>query len=197
MKIIEVTGISGAGKSFIINQMKLDTNYKFDDDFFKKKTLNFKLILYFLKANKAKHQFLIILHIAYLLDFDFFDKVNFIRNTVKKISKYYYLKNYNSSETIVVDEGVTHIYQNVISHNKTNKALFSLVTKLINLNKIDKGVAQIIIVDASNNIIRKRLISRGHRRIKDENSISSFIINSRASLEIIYLMFDVNIIYNN
>jgi dephospho-CoA kinase len=79
----------------------------------------------------------------------------------------------NNRETIIVDEGVSHLYQNVVSHRKQNNQLLcTLVDKLIDKSEVSH---EIIVVTAKDEEVFQRLQSRGHKRIKSEKEIAHFI----------------------
>jgi len=176
MKIVEVTGIAGVGKSYIIALLSKKGNFIFDYEIIKKYNLNdFKLLIYFFKNKKSLYLFNDILHLAFLLNIPLFNKINFIRNSIKKFGKNYFITSSlpDNKRTVIVDEGVSHLYQNVVSHRKqNNQKLRTLVNKLIDKSEVSH---EIIVVTAKDEEVFQRLQSRGHKRIKSEKEIDNFI----------------------
>jgi len=58
MRIIEITGVAGVGKSYVITLLSKRNNLLFDKDIIKKYNLNdFKLLIYFFKNKKSLYLF--------------------------------------------------------------------------------------------------------------------------------------------
>ena len=177
MKIVEVTGIAGVGKSYVIALLSKKGNFIFDNEIIKKYNLNdFKLLIYFFKNKKSLYLFNAILRVAFLLKVPLFNKINFIRNSIKKLGKNYFITSClprNNELTIIVDEGVSHLYQNVVSHKKqNNQKLCRLINEIIEESNVSH---EIIVVTAKDKDVFERLQSRGHKRIKSEIEIDNFI----------------------
>ena len=177
MKIVEVTGIAGVGKSYVINLLAKEENFIFANEIIKQYKLNdFKLLIYFFKNKNSFHILNVIIKLAQLLNIPLFHKINFIRNSIKKFGKNHFITSYleeDDNVTIIIDEGISHLYQNVVSHTKQdNKKIRELVDTLIEYSKIEH---QVVIITAENNIVFERLHSRGHRRITSETEITHFI----------------------
>jgi dephospho-CoA kinase len=165
-KIIEVTGVAGVGKSFVIDRLMLqNSNIILDSDVIKRYKLSDLYLFYlFFKTKRSFSNFLNILKISLFLNMGVFDRLNFIRNSIKKIGKDYFLEHiFNENKIVLVDEGISHLYQNIISPNRQNdRYLTRLVDKIIsNLN----FSRDIIVVDAPFEVVYERLKQRGHKRV--------------------------------
>jgi len=179
VQVVEITGIAGSGKSYILSQLKglniIEHSHLND----------FKLFYLFFQCKSSSKILRIIFNIAFKLDFSFYDKLNFIRNSIKKVGKnYYYKKVQKSSDSlVVVDEGISHLYQNIVSvhSSKLNKDLTSLIDSLIDLvDKPDK----IIIIMSSQEKVLTRLKQRGHKRVTNNIELYEFTKNSLENMEI-------------
>jgi dephospho-CoA kinase len=187
MKIVEVTGIAGVGKSYVIALLAKKDNFFLDSDIIKKYNLNdFKLLIYFFKNKKSLYIFHAIIKIAFLLQVPLFNKINFIRNSIKKFGKNYFISAYlpkKNELTIVVDEGISHLYQNVVSHKKqNNQKLCKLIDELIEKSNV---YHDIIMVTAKDQDVFERLKLRGHKRIKSEIEIDAFIETGKDNIEVL------------
>jgi len=191
MKIIEITGIAGVGKSYIITLLSKREKYLLDKDIVNQYKLHdFKLLIYFFKNKKSLYIFNDIIKIAFLLKIPFFNKLNFIRNSIKKFGKNYFITQCLETQEeciLIIDEGVSHLYQNVVSHRKQNsEQLCQLVDKIIEYAEIKH---QIVIVTAEDTTIYHRLQRRGHKRIKSEQEIENFIEMSKRNINALYKKF--------
>jgi len=182
-RIIEITGVAGVGKSFIIKRL-LNQNpaTKLDSEIIREYNLNdLCLFLLFFKSQKSFDNLINILKLSIIIDgMGLFDRLNFIRNSIKKIGKYYFLKyEYDEKRIVLVDEGVSHLYQNVISPNSHNsKKVVRIIDRIIfNLN----FSWDILVVDAPFETIYERLKRRGHKRVKP-NELISFIKKSKEQI---------------
>lgn len=195
MKIVEITGIPGVGKSYFVDKNKLKPiNVLYDNDLIKKFNLtDIKLFFIFFKCKKPISQLKIILKIAVLIEFSFFDTINFVRNTIKKIGKNTYYLSINNSETVIIDEGISHLYFNVVSVNKNvNKKINILLKALLSYNDIGK----IIIIDDKDLVIKKRLFTRGHKRVSNVNDAERFVENCRLNLKLMKENLDTTTLIN-
>ena len=207
--IIELTGIPGAGKSTVINTLIREVpNKKYIFDVKKYILQNWifsidNVIFYdFILLTKL---FLLTKEDIYLLKYifmiiknshnSFFHKVNIIRNTLKKILIYRYIK--NKEDIFFIDEGVTHIAFTVFVDIGKVLDQDKLQTLLDMLPKIDK----LIIIEAPYPILLQRVIDRGrtgHRRINfdSKQDIESFLKQSNIVLDAIQKHFN-SYIYKN
>ena len=183
MKIIEVTGISGVGKSYTLDMLKEKKNAVLDTDIVNDYRINdVHLFYYFFKNRFSIRSFKLIVEIALTLNMTLYYRLNFIRNSIKQIGKnYFFICRYKGDKVILVDEGISHLYQNIVIPNNQNESyIFNLLDKLMsNLNFSN----EIIIVEASSKMIFNRLKNRGHKRINDkEEEIQLFIKNSQNAI---------------
>jgi len=182
-KIIEITGVAGVGKSFTIEQLlKQNPNTLLDTQIIKKYNLNdISLLFLFFKSNRSFKNLLNILKLSTLVkNMGLFNRLNLIRNSIKKIGKDYFLRyKFKEDKIILVDEGISHLYQNIISpRGKNSKKAIRVVDKIIsNIN----FSSDIIVVDAPFEIIYKRLKSRGHKRVP-KDKLAPFIKNSKEQI---------------
>ncbi len=177
MKIIEITGIAGVGKSYIIKLLAERENTLLDKEIIKEYKLNdFKLLIYFFKNKKKLAILSLTIKVAFSLKMSLFHKINFIRNTMKKFGKNYFITQrlkLKTDETIIIDEGISHLYQNIITQDRSNQdELLKLINQVIDLAEISHTI---IIVKAKKQTVFERLKSRGHKRILKEEEIVPFI----------------------
>ncbi len=199
MKIVEITGVAGAGKSHILKTLLKDRYTISDDKIIKRYHIgDIYLIYLFFKSKNAFTILKVLFKIAKELNMSLYDKFNFIRNSIKKIGKNRYFANINfiDDRVVFVDEGVSHIYQNIITTKvQNNLKILILLNEFISL--IDKP-DEVIIVDAPNKTIVDRLKRRGHKRLRDSDDIELFVKNSKKNLSIIDKKFNnTKVIFNN
>ncbi len=182
-RVIEVTGVAGVGKSYIINKlMKKSDNIVLDIEIIDKYNLNdFYLFYLFFKVKNSFKIIKLIIKIAYELNMPLYNRVNFVRNSIKKVAKEYFLTHiYNEDRIVLVDEGISHLYQNIITTNRQNNPyILSLVNQIISNMRLS---LEVVIVDASSDIIIKRLHQRGHGRVKNLEEIKTFVKQSKQNL---------------
>jgi broad-specificity NMP kinase len=198
MKIVEITGISGVGKSYIISIISKNKNIVLDTTLIEKYHLHdLKLTFYFFKNKNSLQTLLYIIKSSFLLDLNILYKLNFIRNSIKKIGKDYFFKYklQNKENIILVDEGIIHLFQNIVSCNKSNKQnILNIINKIIDLSGFSN---KIILVDATDNIIKKRLQKRGHTRLKNLKKINIFVENSRKNIIFLKKTYSTILIFND
>ncbi len=199
MKIIEITGIAGVGKSYILDILTKERYVISDMELIKKYHITDIYLFYLFFKNKNSLDMLrVILDITKELNMSFLDKFNFIRNIIKKIGKNSYLSNIDfiDDRVVLVDEGISHIYQNIVTtKTQNNLKILILVNKLISL--IKELPNKVIVVDAYTPTIIERLEERGHKRLKDISEIELFVKNSKKNLSVISKIFpNVKMIVN-
>ena len=183
MRVVEVTGIAGVGKSYIINQLNQNKEIILDSTVMQQHHLNdIKLGFFFFKSQNSLEMLKIIVQIAMGLKRGIFHKVNFIRNSMKKIGKNYFLIHDKKNQLILVDEGISHLYQNIIACNQNDKESIRLIDRLLLLSNFSNRV---VVVDAPQEVIFERLKNRGHKRLEKNDEIWQFIKNSKINLEMI------------
>jgi RNase adaptor protein for sRNA GlmZ degradation len=105
-----------------------------------------------------------------------FHKLNFIRNTIKKFGKNHFITKklkLKEHQTVIIGEGISHLYQNIITQNSSNQEkLLKGINQIVSLAKISHTI---VIVTANNQTIFERLKTRGHKRISREDEIEVFI----------------------
>ena len=158
MRIIEVTGIAGVGKSYIINIISKNKNLVLDTHLIEKYHLNdIKLTICFFKNKNSLLILKYIFKISFLLNRNIFHKFNFIRNSIKKVGKNYFLKNKlqdHEKKIILIDEGIIHLYQNVIPYKQNNKKIIlNLINEIVTLSHFSN---RIILIDSADTIIEER-----------------------------------------
>ncbi|PNX52938.1 MAG: hypothetical protein BV458_07030 [Thermoplasmata archaeon M9B2D] len=207
--IIELTGIPGAGKSTVIEKLK---------NTLQSKELVFDLQAYVLERSvlpirgKIAYELLLYRHILLLKPSDWkllinlfsivrisnntlFHKINIVRNTLKKLIIYRYVK--DRKEVFLIDEGVTHI----------PFTAFVDVGKKISGEKVERflrdipPVDHLLIVDAPDDLLLERVVARGakgHRRINfaSKEDIVEFMQQSRRVLEYIKKYFGASLYQN-
>jgi len=190
MKIIEITGIAGVGKSHILNKLLKNRKSISDMKLIKKYHItDIYLVYLFFKTENSLELLRVIKDITKELNMSLLDKINFVRNTIKKVGKHTYLSNieFIDDRVVLVDEGISHIYQNVVTgKTQNNLKIFILLNKFISLVKLPDKV---IVVDASTPKIIKRLENRGHKRLINQKDIEQFVESSKKNLSIVYKKF--------
>ena len=187
MKIIEITGVAGVGKSYILNKLLEKKRYTISDmEIIKRYHITDIYLFYlFFRSRNSLKLFRIILDITKELNMSIFDKINFVRNTIKKVGKQSYLSNIDFiyDKVVLVDEGISHIYQNIVTgKTQNNLKILILLNKFISLiNHPD----EVIVIDAPTPIIVDRLKERGHKRLRGCKNIERFVENSKRNLSII------------
>ena len=191
MKIVEITGVAGAGKSHILKELLKNRYTISDEEIIKRYRIREIYLIYLFFKSKNSFKILrVLFKIAKELNMSLYDKLNFIRNSIKKIGKNRYFANINfiDDRVVFVDEGVSHIYQNIVTTKvQNNLKILILLNDFISL--IDKP-DEVIIVDASIETIVDRLKKRGHRRLKSVEEIELFVKNSKKNLSIIEKKFN-------
>ncbi len=196
-RVIEITGVAGVGKSFIINRLvKQNSNIILDKDIIKRYRLNdLKLFILFFKNKRALSNLINIVRVSSLLKMSLFDRVNFIRNSIKKIGKDYFLRyRFREDNIVLVDEGISHLYQNIISPEKEEyKDIIRILDKIIFALKPSYSI---IVVDAPSKTIIKRLRDRGHKRITPDK-IERFVLKSKEHISILKSRFPKTLTITN
>ena len=191
MKIIEITGVAGAGKSHILKTLLKDRYTISDEQIIKRYHIREIYLIYlFFKSKNAFKILKVLFKISKELNMSLYDKFNFLRNSIKKIGKNYYFKSINfiDDRVVFVDEGISHIYQNIVTTKvQNNLKILILLNEFISL--IDKP-DEVIIVDAPTKTIVERLKRRGHKRLRDSDDIELFVKNSKKNLSIIDKKFN-------
>lgn len=157
MNYIELSGQPGSGKSTFLISKKI--NYS-SNDLYKK---IFKKIIFFWEGLKylPLKRLRILLHWSYLENVSFFFKINIFLNSVSKFGSYQYLIKRNINNNIkfhIIDEGISHLPFLFLNTNPEN------VIDLISFEL--KRIKVIYLISPGFDIIKKRLLSRGHKRLR-------------------------------
>ena len=207
--IIELTGIPGAGKSTVLKSLK---NLR-DSEGFIFDIQNYILSRTFLPFHgKIGYEFVLLTKIFLLKSEDwlllkyvflliknsgnsFFHKVNIVRNTMKKLIIYRYIK--DSNTVFFIDEGVSHIPFTVFVdiYKSMNSEKLKVLLELL------PSVDFLLIIDAPDAILLERVIERGkegHRRIdfNSKEKVECFMQQSREVLELLKMHFSGYVYYN-
>jgi len=189
MKTIEITGIAGVGKSYILKNLLNNRGVISDKELIKKYYITDIYLLYkFFRTPNSLQLLKLIIDIAKELNMSILNKINFIRNTIKKIGKQNYFSDieFIDGRVVLVDEGISHLYQNVVTgKTQNNLKIFILLNKLLSLVKLPDRV---IVVDAPKEVIVERLKERGHKRVS-KRDIEHFVDISKKNLSIVYKRF--------
>ena len=207
--IVELTGIPGAGKSTVLESLKLlqeNPLFVFDiQDYIMRKSflplggkVGYDLLL-------LRHVFLLKSEDMRVLKYAFsyikrsmnslLHKMNILRNILKKLIIYRYIK--DRDEVFFIDEGISHIPFNifvdvgdVLNHEEVKDFL-----------KLLPSVDAVLTIDAPDELLLERVIERGregHRRIdfNSKEKVVCFMQQSREVLELLKKHFN-GYIYNN
>jgi dephospho-CoA kinase len=184
MRVIEVTGVAGVGKSYVLSKLSQNPNIVLDTALIKAYKLNdLRLGILFLKQKKSLKMLWLMIQIAFKLKMSLFHQINFIRNSIKKFGKEVFIHHQltKMENIIIVDEGISHLYQNIITDkNDDNEALIALVDQLIVSVEFNN---EIMIINANETTIYHRLFNRGHKRLKSGDEIKKFIIKSQTNIQ--------------
>jgi dephospho-CoA kinase len=208
--IIEFTGAPGAGKSLIINMLlkKHTTNHLVIDieSYIQKLffislpgTIGYDITLLFnFYRLKYPDYILILKSIIQLYENKNIlrHKINIFRNIFKKLVINRILLSKN--ECFIVDEGISHI----------PISLFVDIDTEINISKTEAfykylpQLNKVILIDVDHKSLVERVIKRGergHARIdfSNKNNIESFMLKSRAVMELSKKKLNPKIYYNN
>ncbi len=88
-RVIEITGVAGVGKSYIIDKLaKQNRDILLDSELVDRYRLNdIRLLIEFFKIERPLDTLRDTIRLSILLDISLFNKLNFIRNTIKKIGE--------------------------------------------------------------------------------------------------------------
>jgi len=133
--IVEFTGIPCSGKSTIYSVVKENMKNEYFENVFDAKEYMLKKMFFYIPQNKVMNIIITDLALSYIflsLDKDqkkyafrmlpkiftlqagIFNKLNLIRNVIKKISMYFYILRTAEKGVYVFDEGLIHCLQNVL-----------------------------------------------------------------------------------
>jgi dephospho-CoA kinase len=197
MRIIEVTGVAGVGKSYILDELKQRENVILDTTIVEKfKLNNIYLLALFFKSDNSLKILQLSISIARQLKIPLLSKIKVVGNIVLTIGKNNFLVNrYNEDKIVLVDEGISHFYQNIVVATEQNyKNILEFLNNIISLSNFSNDI---ILVDASFETIFKRLKNRGHKRLKDEKEIQAFVQKSKEHLVVMKKRFPNIINVNN
>jgi len=200
--MVELTGIPGAGKSTVLQRLKLlheSESFIFDiQNYMLRRTflplkgkVGYELLLFsrmFLLKSEDWYLLKYVLGLIKKSGNSFLHKINILRNTCKKLIIYRYVK--ERDEVFFIDEGVAHI----------PFTIFVDITTDINCDELKVLLSQIpsvealLTIDAPDNILLKRVLERGkkgHRRIDFDSmeNMESFMQQSREVLNYIQSHF--------
>jgi hypothetical protein len=208
--IIEFTGIPGVGKSTIINEIiksGIDKTIVIDVEKYIKANFYFNLpgligfdiilIVNFFKLKKNDCRLLLKSFVIL-----FFNKnismhsINIFRNIYKKLVIHRVIQNKN--KIFILDEGLSHIPMSLFIN--VNRDIVN--TTVIDFLKYIPRADRLILIDADDSILLKRVLIRGekgHRRIdfSNRNNVVSFVNKSRDVIEILKKELKPHIYYNN
>ena len=194
--IVELTGLPGSGKSYILSKMKevelKDLNLVTDIPFFllgkctgaRGNWLIYELFLLSQFLRLKLSDWRIVLESIRFLRMGsegFLTRCNILRNILKKLITYRLLE--HTSEIVIVDEGISHIPMSLF----VQRGLDIKEDEVINFITLLPNVDKLIQVVASQEIVLSRVVQRGfsdHRRISI-NNIFSFLLKSRQVADII------------
>jgi deoxyadenosine/deoxycytidine kinase len=196
--IIELTGIPGAGKSTILESLKNgqeSEGYIFDiQSYILKKSLlplqgkiayEFVLFMYTYLLKRSDWELLKnIFMIVKCSSNSLFHKVNILRNSLKKMIIYRYIK--EKDEIFFIDEGVSHIPLTVFVDIGQRIRTDELEVFLEHI----PPVASLLIIDAPDETLLERVIARGkegHRRMDFDlnGNVECFMQQSRKVLKLV------------
>jgi len=207
--IVELTGIPGAGKSTVLERLKsLQGNplFVFDiRDYIMRKSflplrgkVGYDLILLghiFLLRSEEWSVLKYVFPYVKKSNNTFFHKINILRNILKKLIIYRYIK--GRDEVFFIDEGISHIPFNIFVDvgDTLNSEEVKMFLKLL------PSVNRVLTIDAPDKLLLARVIERGregHRRIdfNSKEKVEYFMQQSREVLELLKIHFNGYIYHN-
>ena len=200
--IVEFTGIPCSGKSTIYSLVKESIDNRSLKNIYDAKEYVLQKMFLRIPQNKAINIILTDLTSLYIflsLDRDqkryafkmlpkiftlqtgIFNKLNLIRNVIKKIAVYFYILRAAEKRVYIFDEGLIHCFQNVLVGD-------SLGVNAMNLQDLLSGIPLpdiIIAISVEHDIALERISKRGHRRIEitSEDSKKNFLNNAQTVID--------------
>jgi broad-specificity NMP kinase len=208
--IIEFTGVPGAGKSSIISQLskaKLDTSLVVNIEKYVRSVsllniptkLGYDIMLFLRFYKLTRLDFEVLFSAICHLDFKLSSlstSLNICRNICKKLIIHRVIQ--AEDKVFLIDEGLSHIPMSLFVD--VNKKVVK--SDVVNLCKILPKVDRVILIDAKDDELLKRVLNRGivgHRRM-DFSTVSSvklFMFKSREVVEILKEQINPEIYMNN
>lgn len=172
-----MTGVPGSGKSTIFNELIKRKN---TDVVFVTNKFNILRDLYFfyifLYKFKQTHKYFFLCKIIFQTNNSLWHKINIMRNSIKKIAKYYLYK--DKKGIYVFDEGVSHMVFNVFVDNDKHHIVpkESVVDFIALLPSVDV----LFLITVKKDLAMQRLLERGHSRMQElqDNETSPFVEKS-------------------
>lgn len=171
-EVIEVTGSPGSGKttwirSFFSGQFILLGAIPLSFGTYKRVLYSIALSFYALSTGAISfRQIWWLVKKAANYDENLFSRVNALRNGMIKFGYHYFGSKNNS---IIVDEGISHIpFILGLKDEDIDDFIILFRQKMVN--------TKIFFIDApKNKILSKRIVTRGHKRVRSENEAECFV----------------------
>ncbi len=182
MKIIELTGLPGSGKSHICDEAKYLEPADFELKVISKEGNFCKLfvILNNMVRKEVIKSIFILLKIVLEMNRSASDRFKFIFNGLYKIcNQFRFHKTIDCRIVVIVDEGLAHLFQNIVEDGPLNVYQFHKVVRILNLMPSSDAIW---VVDTPIDVVADRLVNRGHKRLDGNIDTETFLRNSRLSL---------------
>ena len=203
--ITEFTGLPGSGKTTLISEIKQlaqqqDKSILFAKDeilkgarvgFFKHNQLfagialdTILLFVFVANYTRYKHIFRLARRYVNTSGQALFCRLNLIRNIIKKLSIYHYCQHRFCDQNLLIDEGLYHMAFNIFVDSSARVVPDREIEHFLELIPWPNVL---IIVEAPEDIIMKRLRQRGHRRIdfEDQHKYENFANDCRRVFRLI------------
>lgn len=181
-QVFEVTGVPCSGKSTLVRSWLRFDGYTIllggmplSFGPFKRGSVSVFLSLYGLfKRSITIRQAWWLFSQAVRYDEKFFSRLNALRNSLTKFGYGYYKK---KSGLILVDEGVSHIPFILGLSNESVDCFIELFRPQL------EHLSIILVATPSDDTLRQRIITRGHKRVRSVKDVDSFIMKNKKIAE--------------
>lgn len=185
--IIELTGLPGSGKTTLLCEFRKTPQQPNEcflfakDKILKSSGVDFLrhnrllagialdiilLFVFFANYTKCKHIFHLARHYVKTSGESVFCRLNLIRNIIKKLSIYHYCQHSLRGQNVLIDEGICHMAFNIFVDSGSRVVSDDEIEHFLN---IIPWPDLLVVVEAPEDLITKRLRQRGHTRIDFEN----------------------------
>ena len=196
MKIIEISGVPGSGKTTMLDSIRtsLPKNWDiFPNDSSSNYTINilknkinsfFYLFIFMLFKPFYTFKLIKYLSIYFLKSKEsIYSSLYLLLNILFKISYVFFKIKFKPKNNVIIDEGISHIPFNMISY-KSNQINIDAVKIWSFLKDLTKNI-DVLILDISKKEAHNRIFARGHKRLKNKEDINNFLNLNNETINLI------------
>jgi broad-specificity NMP kinase len=186
VKIIEISGVPGSGKTTFINNIKkilpkgwsvfpIDSpSLPLIGKLINKIKIIFYLFIFLLFEPRFSYQIIIYISDALKnISETTYTKFYLFINILFKIGHAYFINKFNNKNGIIIDEGLSHIPFNFLSYN-SNHINSDWIELMSFLKKLTKNI-NLVIINTNKEEVKKRITNRGHKRLNKGIELNTFI----------------------